>query len=97
MVLLYQELSNYILNPEYQIGDMDESLDVDDVIYYQPHLKEFRSEIIKKVYKSRRINKLEKCIILKSFFYSLFWHCHRPNMQVLIQVIQSRIHNTKVI
>jgi hypothetical protein len=42
---------NYILNPEYQIGDMDESLDVDDVIYYQPHLKEFRAEIIKKVYK----------------------------------------------
>ena len=40
-------ICNYILNPELQVGDCDESLDVDYVICFHPHLKESRDKIIK--------------------------------------------------
>ena len=40
-------ICNYILNPEHQVGDCDESINVDYVICFQPHLKEFRDKIIK--------------------------------------------------
>jgi hypothetical protein len=40
---------NYILNPDHQFEDSDKSLDIDDVMFFQPHLKEHQDELIKQL------------------------------------------------